>query len=375
MNNPRGYSREAIEAALKMKSGSRKVSFRYDLLNRHDIPIGALDGVTHANISYGEFRHIRRSMTMGVKGHLRKEINFLSDQVQPWFVLHMSDRLGDVAEWPLGIFMPGSPGKDFDGMSTTRDIGLCDKTLIIAKDGFRRRAFFPAGTNYVAAVTRMLNTAGITKINIAPSHHVLPNSREFPIGTTILAACNELLQEINFNTLWVDGYGVTRSEPYVRPSHREVTHVYDATQEDSVVILPARIRLDIANRPNVFIRVALNLEGETELVSEFVNDDPRSSISTVSRGRNIVDYDEMQDIASQEALDDFVQRLAVESASAYEHLEFNTVLMPTHGSAETLLCTMPGTFEGTLKFHETGWEMPLTHDGVMKHSARRVVQI
>jgi len=49
--------------------------------------------------------------------------------------------------------------------------------------------------------------------------------------------------------------------------------------------------------------------------------------------------------------------------------------MPTHGDAETLLCIFPDVLDGALTFHETSWEMPHAHDGVMTHAARRVVQI
>jgi len=372
MNNPRNYSREAIDSTLRLGGGSRKVSFRYDLLNRNDIKIGELDGITRANISYGEFRVIKRSATFGLNEYLQRNINYLSDRIQPWFVLHMPD--GGSVEFPLGIFLLESPATITNGKISNRDIGAYDKTIIVEQDKFTRRFFFEAGTNYVTAVTRILNTAGITKINIADTHHVLPTDREYKIGTKKHLACNDLLREINFSTLWVDEQGVMRSEPYITPSRRPVTHVYD-TSKDSIVLSEFTERLDIADRANVFTRVAVRLESDTELVSTFINDDIQSPISTVNRGRQIVDYAEIREIADQQTLDEFVQRLAVESTSAFTHLSFGTILMPTHGSAETLLCIFPDIFDSPLKFHETSWEMPLEHDGVMTHEARKVVQI
>ena len=372
MNNPQNYDKAAIDAALRLGSGLRKVSFRYDLLNRNDIKIGDLDGITRANISYGEFRVIKRSATFGLSEYLQKNINYLSDRIQPWFVLHMPD--GGVAEWPLGIFLLESPKRATRGKISTRNIGAYDKTIIVEQDKFIRRFFFAAGTNYVTAVTRILNTAGITKINIADSPHVLASDREYAIGTKKHLACNELLREINFSTLWVDERGVMRSELYVAPSRRDISHVYD-TGKDSIIAPEIVESHDIANRPNVFMRVAVNLEGERELVSIFTNDDINSPISTVNRGRQIVDYAEIQEIAGQDALDEFVRRLAIESTGAYAHLSFGTALMPTHGNAETLLCVFPDVFPSPLKFHETSWEMPLRHNGIMQHEARMVVRI
>ena len=372
MNNPRNYSEAAIEAALRMSVSSRKISFRYDLLNLNDIKIGELDGITRANISYGEFRPIKRSATFGLSEYQQRNINFLSDRIQPWLILHIPQ--GGIAEWPLGIFLLESPVRNAADGITTRDIGAYDKTIIVEQDKFTRRFFFEKGTNYVTAVTRILNEAGITKINIAETEHVLISSREYPIGTKSHLACNELLREINFNTLWADELGVTRSEPYVTPSRRDVTHIYD-TGKDSIVEPYLSESLDIATRANVFTRVAINIESEKELVSTFVNDDITSPISVPNRGRRIVDFAQIDEIPSQEALDEFVRRLAVEATSAFTHLTFKTALMPTHGGMEILMCNFPELFDTPLKFHETSWEMPLVHDGAMRHEARRVVKI
>jgi len=373
VNNIRGYTDDAINKALRLADGSRRVSFRYDLLNQYDVKIGDLDGVTSANISYGDLREIKRSATMTINDSRQKDIDFLSDQIQPWFVLHMPD--GGAVEWPLGIFRADFPARERGGTATSRNVGLCDKLLVIKQDKMSRRFFLEKKLTYVEAVTRILNEAGITKINIPATQRTLPADREYPIGTKKNHACNELLREINYTSLWVDEYGVMRSEPYVPPSQRTITHVYDTTKGDSVVVLPTTEKLDIADRPNEFIRVALNIENEKELVSIFVNNDITSPLSTVRRGRTITDHKEIEAIGSQEALDALVHRVAEESTMAFEHVAFSTVLMPTHGNAETLLLIYPDFFEGPTKLHETSWEMPLTYDGVMQHGARRVVRL
>ena len=372
MNNPRNYDRAAIEAALRMSESSRKVSFRYDLLNRNDIRTGELDGIERANVSYGEFRTIKRSASFLLNEYQQRNIDYMSDRIQPWFILHMPD--GGIVEWPLGIFLLESPTRDAKGNTSNRNIGAYDKTIIVEQDKFTRRFFFEKGTNYVTAVTRILNEAGITKINIAPTNHVLVSSREYPIGKKKHLACNELLREINFNTLWVDEMGVMRSEPYIMPSNREITHIYD-TGKDSIVAPNISESLDIATRANVFTRAAINIEGDRELVSTFVNNDVASPISVPNRGRRIVDFGEIDEIPDQAALDEFVKRLAIEATGAFTHLTFGTALMPTHGGAETLLCNFSELFDTPLKFHETAWEMPLSYDGLMRHEARRVVRV
>ena len=373
MFNPRNYSAKEIDAALRMKGNSRKISFRYDLLNRNDIRIGTLDGITSATVSYGEFRQICRSATFKMNEYAQKNINFLSDQIQPFFILHMPDGIGTV-EFSLGIFLPESPSRSIKGGVSNREIGTYDKTIIIEQDKFTKRHFIEAGTNYVAAITRILNEAGITKINIAESPYELSADREYPIGMKKHEVVNDLLKAINFTSIRVDEMGFMRSEPYVVPSLRQITHTYNANK-DSIVHPEFTEELDIAGRANVFTRVAINIESDKELVSTFINDDIRSPISTVGRGRQIVDFEEISNISNQDALDGFVRRIAIESTSAYSKLSFGTALMPTHGSAETLLCIFPDIFDAPQKFSETSWEMPLRFDGVMSHEARKVVFI
>jgi len=364
-----GQSPIQIETQLRLTNGVRKVSFRYDLLNKNDIKIGELDGITRAHISYGEFRPIKRSATFEINEHQQQEINYLSDQIQPWFVLHMP--CGNTAQWPLGIFLLESPTKQTTGNVSTRHIGAYDKTIIVEQDKFLNSFFIEKGTNYVTAVTRILNTAGITKINITQTSHSLPSDREYRLGTKKHLTINELLREINYTTLWFDEFGVARSEPYITPARREITQIYDTTK-NSIITPTFTEHLNIADRPNVFIRVALNLENNQELTSTFINDDITSPISTVNRGRQIPNYETIDNITNQEMLDAFVRRVAVESTSAYTHLTFGTALMPTQPS--TLLCIFPEIFSTPQKFHLTGWEMPLVYDGIMTHHARKVVR-
>ena len=371
MINKHGYSDIEIKSALKIKNNVRKVSFRYDLLNRHDIKIGELDGITRANVSYGDFRRIKRSATFSLNDYEQNEIDFMSNSIQPWFVLHMPQ--GGVVEYPLGIFHLQSPERDVSKKISTRNIGAYDKLIIIERDKFTSRFLVAKGETYVGAVTRILSTSNIVKMNIPDNGVLVTSDREFPIGTKKHLACNELLKAINYNTLWVDTDGFMRSEPYLEPANRDVAHVYSSVK-DSIVAPVLRERLDIAERHNIFVRVALNLDDPHELVSVFENSDPFSPISTFNTMRS-VNYDEVQDISSQEALDAFVYRLAVESTTAFTHLNFKTVLMPTHGSGDILLCDFPELWETPLRFTETSWEMPLEHDGLMTHDARMVVRI
>jgi len=301
-----------------------------------------------------------------------RNVNYMDERIQPWFTLHMPS--GGVVEWPLGIFLMESPGRVVNKPIIRREIGAYDKSIIIDQDRFTRRMFFEAGANIVGAIIRILNEAGLSKVSITESPLTLLNAREYPIGMKKIHAINDLLGSINYTSIRADENGFMRAEPYIEPARRPVTKKY-STDKHSIVDPEVSERLDIAGRANVFTRVSINLEAGTEMSATVINDDPLSPISTVNRGRQIVNYEELHDIASQEVLDNHVRRIAVESTSAFSHLTFTTANMPNHGSTETLLCDFPVVFDNPQKWSETSWDMELKYDGIMRHEARRVIRL
>jgi len=369
--NAMNYSDKQISNALRPKAGSRRVTFRYDLLDKNDIKIGDLDGIT-GSIDYGDFKSIKRGATFTINEYLQREIDYLSNEIKPWFILHMP--LGGTVEWPLGVFLLESPARKVNGKSSSREIGAYDKTIIIDEDMFTARYFIAAGTNYVGEITKILNDAGITHVNILASTLTVRSDREIAIGEKKKDVINTLLNEINYNSISVDETGEFFSGPYVEPAQRPVTQIYDSNF-DSILDPEFTVTLDLTGRANVFVRVANNNDSAAALVSTYVNDNPLSSVSTVSRGRHIVDYDEIEQIANQQTLDAYVARVALDAASAYSKLTFKTLLMPTHGSAETLYCNFPTVFDGPQKFTETAWGMELKFDGEMTHEARQAITL
>lgn len=361
------YAEQEIEEALRMKNSSRKISFKYDLLNINDIKIGELDGVK-GKVSYGEFRQIKRTATFNLDEYQQKEINYLQDQIQPWFILHMPD--GGIVQWSLGVFLLSSPTR---GVSR-REIVAYDKTLILDEARLTERYFIPKNTEYIGAIIKLLSMTGITKFEIKESDSLTKADREFPIGEKVKDVINQLLTEINYDSIRANELGYITTEPYVLPALRPITQIYKADRES--IILPSYSQsLDLAGRPNVFTRVAINLEEKIEFMSTYKNMDILSPISILNRGREIVDFEEIESISSQETLDNLVRRIAIENSQTYTHLNFSTALMPTHGSADTLYLDIPDLFDVPAKFSETAWEMDLKFDGLMTHEARKVVDL
>lgn len=370
--NPNNYSEQEIDGVLHFMTGSRSVSFRYDLLDRNDMKTDEIDGIEEASISYGEFNMIKRSAVFHLNEYLQRNINFMTDQIQPWFILHMP--AGGVVEWPLGVFMLESPEKQVTGRYVYRNIGAYDKGLILDADRITNRYFIPAGTNYGGAVVKLLSMSGITKISIAQTDSVIKADREIPVGTKIKEAINDLLAEINYKSIGVDEVGFFYSSPYIEPAQRPITQRYTAGR-DSVVLREMVETLDIAGHPNVFTRVARNLDLDTELTATVYNNNPSSPTSIPNRGRQIVDFAEIENISSQAALNSYTRRIAINAMSSYSHIKFDSALMPGHGSADNLYLDFPMVFDAPQLYSETTWDMELKFDGVMSHKARKVVTL
>jgi hypothetical protein len=368
--NDLNYSQEEIDAALRFAQRNRRVSFRYDLLNKSDAKIGELDGIESATVSYGEFRAIKRTAQFTLNEYLQRNVDYLSDQIQPWFILHMPQ--GGAVEFPLGIFLLESPKRQASGVVTRREIGAYDKSIIIDSDRFTERYFIPSGTNYAGAVNKILAVTNISKIDITPTASVTKRDIEFEIGTKKKDAVNQLLGEITYTSINVDEVGFFYSRPYIEPAQREITQYYIA-DKDSIILPEYSEELDIAGQFNVWTRVARNLDGEAALTATIENVNPMSSTSIINRGRRIPSVEEIDDIADQESMVRYVRRIALNAMSTYSKLSLQTVLNPKHGSADTLYTDIPILFEVPQLFSETSWELPLDYAGTMSHEARRVV--
>jgi hypothetical protein len=361
------YSRQEIIDALHGKYGQRHFKFRYDLLDKDDRKIGELDTVESGEVSMASLDSIKRTARFRLKD--RGEINWLSDRIQPFALLRMRD--GKYIEFPLGIFLLSSPTRKDSNKNVYRDVDAFDGLLILRDDKFDLRYTVPAGTNYRQAVINILASAGITKHNIEQTDKVLPIDMEFEPGTEKLEAINALLQAINYTPIHVDVYGYFTSMTYRSPSIRSAEYTYK-DDELSIIYPGMEEELDLFNVPNKWVVVCSN--AEQSLMSSYTNSNPNSPTSTVNRGRTIVDYREVTDIADQQSLDAYVQRIAFEASQVYGKLTFETAINPLHDYMDVLeIDYSPLGIKS--KYVETGWTMPLKAGARMKHEVRKVVSI
>jgi hypothetical protein len=362
------YTAQQVKDALHGKYTSPVFKFRYDLLDKNEVKKAVLTNVISGEIEMSSLADIKRTAKFRIEDV--GNIDFLSDRIQPFALLRMSD--GGFYEFPLGVFLLSTPTRKDEGGRIYRDIEAYDGLVILRDDKFDSRYVISAGTKYYDAIKTLLNGAGVTKLNIEQSDLTLPNAVDFEAGKEKLFAINELLRQINYTPIHVDVNGFYTSFPYRSPSLRAAEYLY---KDDSLSVTYNGMEeeLDLFNVPNKWVVVRTNAE-ETPLYSVYTNTNANSVTSTVSRGRTIVDYREIDNIAGQSSLDSYVERIAFEASQIYGRLTFETGLMPFHDYADVLdIDYSPLGIRD--KYAEVSWTLPLDINGRMKHEVRKVVSI
>ena len=378
------------------KRGIRKVKFRFELYNRNGDFKKDLSNILSFRISHNFFAQVKTTARISMEED--NDIDFMNDIVRPYIMisspsepfvhdekdvtfLHMTHPIeteriteGEYSEWeeyPLGAFFLSSPTRRDEKSLVIRDIEAYDISLILSEDKITERYSISKGTNYVLEVRRLLKNAGIERYHIeAPDVVTTRRDMEYEPGTSLLTVINDMLGQIGNTPIYMDNRGMLRSDRYVNPSDRPPTVHYDDCT-CSLVLVGAEEELDVFNVPNVFT-VAISNPDEPPIVRTVINDDPSNPLSTVRRGRRIVDFRTVEDMASEDSLERYVMRIANEANTQYGSIKFRTPLMLGHWYGDIVKLTYkPLDIEGT--FLESGWEMDLKVGGEMTHTLRRVV--
>lgn len=403
-----GITHEQVYNALFAKAGTKNIEFRYDLI-RNGVKYSEVN-VLSANVAFNRLSDINRTAQFEICNS--EEIDWLNDMVKPYMLLkvpigsknipynwkqirkqNLSWRkietlklswreihnkrfeIAQVSRWleyPLGVFILSTPTKTTNNGIEIVNVEAYDKTVILQEDCIINRLFLKAGTSYINAIKSILLSANVAETVGDTIETILPTDREFEIGENKLTIINKLLSEINFDPITVDAEGAFTLKKYTEPSQANISLSYK-DDELSVLYDEMKGEADFYNVPNVFIAAVSNPELNEDFKSIFVNENPSSKLSTVSRKRHIVSEVYRPDVTpTQEDLDSYIRKIAFEKNQVYEKLTFTTDLMPIHERAEVLEIRN-GNLNGI--YIETAWSMDLSVEGVMQHEARRLVSI
>lgn len=292
------------------------------------------------------------------------EINWLTDEIRPQIII-------DGISYNLGVYLPASVQEADDGTSRTVSITANDRCWLARDYRANRSIYFPAGTNYVEAVVSLLAEAGIATISETASSETLAEDREdWDIGTSYLDIINGLLSEINYAPLWFDQDGVAVVAPIKTTTAVSIDHVLDETRIESLLLPGFQSVTNIQNAPNVFVCVCSNADKSAPMRAIAENTNPQSPLSIARRGRRITQVLQVNNIASQEALQAYANRQVTESMLSGEIITVQTCLLPGFGIGDV---TAIRYGELLALCREKGWSMDLSVGGRMTHTLERSV--
>lgn len=348
---------------------NRILDFKYELLDNKERVITEVNAF--GRVSFDSKSEIMGTASLEIQEeYLREHEKYYADmRIRPYFKV-WSPR--GWLSYPLGIFIMTSPKRITKNNTIYWNVDCFDKGIILMEDKLTDRLYLAAGSSYIGEVKKLLLSSGVDKYSLENSELTLNTDLEFEIGTSKLKVINDLLYAINYYPIHFNTKGYAESSRYIEPMQRETEYGY-LTDDKSLIMPGATQSNDLYNVPNVVIRYIDNPDAEM-LKSVYINSNPESVVSTIRRGRKIVDVDTVGDIANQDTLDSLTRRLAVEKNQIYDSVYFQTALMPMHGFKNCLFLKNSELGIET-KYIECAWDMELRPGGVMNHELKRVVYI
>lgn len=346
----------------------RRVEYRLKAL-RNGAHLGYLkwDAATAPNVIARASADLKASLSATVLADApgAPEINWLRDELQPCVVINRE-------EIPLGIFRPTNtvPQKK-DGVKTIR-VTAYDRCWLVQTRRTETLLHLSAGASYVDTIKSLLLECGIDLVLADPSSAVLPADREdWQIGTSYLKIVNQLLSEIGFNSLWFDADGLAHLEKYVAPSSAYVKRKYSIRAGLNFRPLSPGYTdsTDIFNAPNVFIAICDNADRSAVLTATAENKSFGSK-SILQRGIRIAQVEKVNQIADQDSLQAYADKLRDDSLMSTRELSFSVPAEGGHGVGDIISIEHP-ELGGIYK--ETGWSLSLAAGAQLNITAKRTV--
>lgn len=344
---------------------TREVSYRVDVLrNGAKLTELAWENESPPNVYIDTTGEIKSSLS-GTFRH-NPLADYISDELQPWISIN--------GEWtPLGVFRIATLTEQTDANGHWVDIEAYDRCWLLQTLTTEGVLHIPALTSYITKIEELMSEAGINLVVATPVVALIKTDREdWTEGTPYLSIVNQLLSEINYKQIWFDGSGVAHLEPETQATADNIKWAYSA--ENSRLCSPISPALtqefDIFSAPNVFVAICSNPDLDAPLVARAENSNPASATSTFRRKQRITQLLKVDNIASQAALQTYVDNVCFQSLIGHKTVTFETLAEGGHGAGDIVSLShsdMGGIFE------ETAWYITLRPGELMKHTARRAV--
>lgn len=341
--------------------GTRLASYRLDVLDG-EIKIGELSAEDISIKFDGEAEDVKMSMKGTVQSD--NEMDWHKHRLRPILIDEMQ-------EFPLGTYLPQYLQDETEGGETLKQFEAYDLSILAKNDKILERLNLRAGTLYLTAIQGLLISCGISKIVSDTSDAILQTDRDdWDIGTSKIKIINQLLEEISFNGLYIDLNGTARLTHYKTPGTSNIDHIYQSGKA-SIITPETSVESNFFEIPNIWIAVISNPDLPEPLIAKFTNDNPLSKTSTIYTGQRKVQMLKLDNIATQQDLQNAVNRAAFEAMQGVETIQFQTAIEACHNLYDVCAIDIP-EYSGIVS--ETEWEIDL-NNMIMKHKAKKLVNL
>ncbi|WP_238560313.1 hypothetical protein [Leucobacter sp. UCD-THU] len=228
--------------------------------------------------------------------------------------------------WPIATMLFTSPRTVTRDDRTTHTVDLLSKMAVVDEDTVETRYSLPAGTPIIPTVVALIESTGETRIATTDSDTALAAAMVWDAGTSKLTIINDLLGAAGYWSLWCDGGGQYRVEPYVLPAERPLAGEFAAGE--FAIHQPGWEReQDLASVPNRFVVVGQGDDEEPALAAVATNEDPESRFSFQARGRWITRTETGVE-GTQDVLNALAQRRLIDAMSPVAKLAVTHAIVP-----------------------------------------------
>lgn len=382
--------------------GSRRTTFRYELLEHDpatglDSLIGYLDGVQPGgSLRWTSNAAVKKRgditvADLATSTKIRfSDIDVNKTRIRPVMVID------GLPEFPLSLYVISKNKSRWQATGRVFEVGLLDKSTVLAED-LIAETFTASDTDPILEIVQtVVESAGETIAVDGAEVRTLPSPRVWPVGTSKLRIVNDLLDALNYNSLWVDGVGAFRATPYVAPASRSIRYTVlndesgerllrKLTDGAESIYSPDWTRdYDTYEVPNRVVAVQAASGDAEPLTGEATNTNPDSPFSYPSRGRWIVhpitgvdvpDYSaEVDPDAATEAFLDAVALRSLIAASAVQAtVSVSCLPIPLELLDAVQFANTPADIDAR---HTTqGVTIPLSYDGLMSLDLQEVIDL
>lgn len=303
-------------------NGPRRPRWSYRLLDSSDRDLGALEGVSGGSVELNAASRLGGHGTLKIR-ETRQEIDWMQHRVQVIY----DPGIPGAEPWHVATHMLSSPVASRSATGGMFTVETLPKTAVVDEDAVGDTFSLPAGTQVIPKVVELIQSTGESRIAVSPSEAELRNPLVWTAGTSKLSIVNELLKAAGYWSLWCDGAGMFRVEPYLLPANRPVSFVFAAGAAS--IHRPEWSReQNLSSVPNRFVVVGMGTGDAPPPSGVAEITDPDSPFSFQARGRWITRVEEGVEGDSQAVFDELAQRRLRDATSPVGRLKVTHAIAP-----------------------------------------------